>query len=201
MDDSGARYLGMNGRRSRRGFGVRLAFAVLLASLGLLAAACGGGSKGPASGSGTATTTAPSGSSGSGSSGPSTQSEELRLAQCMRSHGVPNFPDPSSTGGLLNAVSAAGINTRSSTYQAALGACKKYGPAGHVSPAQSAADNTKGLEYSRCMRSHGVPNFPDPVNGPTGGQAINLHGTGIDLSSPAFQAAHSACQKIIPSGK
>ena len=92
----------------------------------------------------------------------------------MRSHGVPDFPDPSASGGQLNAISAAGINTQSPTYQAALQACKKYSPAGHLTPAQSAADNAKGLEFSQCMRSHGVPNFPDPITGPTGGQAINL---------------------------
>jgi hypothetical protein len=70
-----------------------------------------------------------------------------------------------------------------------------------MTPAQSAAENTKGLEFSQCMRSHGVPNFPDPITGPTGGQAINLTGLGIDQNSPTYQAANQACQSNIPSGK
>jgi len=119
----------------------------------------------------------------------------------MRSNGVPNFPDPSASGGSLNAIAAAGINTQSPTYQTAFQACKKYTPAGNMTPAQSAAENAKGLELSRCMRSHGVPNFPDPIIGPTGGQAINLKSEHIDPRSPTFQAAMAACQKLIPGSK
>ena len=51
------------------------------------------------------------------------------------------------------------------------------------------------------MRSHGVPNFPDPSTGPVGEQVINLHGLGIDPSSPTFQAANSACEKLYPGAK
>jgi hypothetical protein len=191
-----------------RGFGASFALVGLLATVGLLAAACGGGPKDPgaASGGGTTTTVAPTttttvASSGSNESGETSQSQQLQLAQCMRSLGVPNFPDPSPGGGQLNAISAAGINTQSPTYQAALQACKKYTPAGNITPAQSAAENAKGLEFSQCMRGHGVPNYPDPITGPTGGQAINLGPEGIDPSGPAFQAAQAACQKLFPGSK
>jgi hypothetical protein len=208
MDDVTAHSPATIKRWQRRGFGARLALVGLLATIGLLAAACGGGTKGVAGGGGTTTTVAPSGSStttvapsGSDSSGETSQSQQLQLAHCMRSHGVLNFPDPSPGGGLLNAISAAGINTHSPTYQAALQACKKYNPAGNMTPAQSAAENAKGLEFSQCMRSHGVPNFPDPSTGPAGEQVMDLRGLGIDLSSPTFQAANAACQKIVPGFK
>lgn len=49
------------------------------------------------------------------------------------------------------------------------------------------------LRFSQCMRSHGVPNFPDPTTGPIGEQLIVLHGRDIDVSSPSFQAASRAC--------
>jgi hypothetical protein len=204
MDDDTVRASAINKVRPRRGFRTGLALVGLLATIGLLAAACGGGPKDLGAtqvGSTTATTVAPSGTSGSGSSGEASQSEQLQFAQCMRSHGVPTFPDPSPGEGQLNAISAAGINTQSPTYQAAEQACEKYTPAANMTPAQSAAENTKGLEFSQCMRSHGVPNFPDPITGPTGGQAINLRGSGIDQNSPTYQAANQACQSIIPSGK
>jgi hypothetical protein len=207
MDDHPARASTINKLQPRRGFRAGLALVGLLATIGLLVGACGGGSKDPGAarvGSTTTTTvtsSGPSGSSGSGSSGEASQSQQLQFAQCIRSHGVPNFPDPSPGEGQLNAISAAGINTQSPTYQTALQACKKYNPAANVTPAQSAAENTKGLEFSQCMRSHGVPTFPDPITGPTGGQAINLRGSGIDQSSPTYQAANQACQSIIPSGK
>jgi hypothetical protein len=174
---------------------------VALVTVGLLAAACGGGSKDPGagSGSGTTATVAPGEKTGApGSSGNSTtQAELLHLAQCMRSHGVPTFPDPSATEGTFGAmVSAAGIDLRSPTAQAALKACKQYAPTQNVTPAQSAAQTAQALELTQCMRSHGVPNFPDPssVTGTgTGAAHLNLNGTGIDLSSPTVQAAIKAC--------
>ena len=105
MDDDITRPPETTKRRQRRGFGAGFALVGLLVTVGLLAAACGGGSKDPgaASGSGTTTTVAPGGKTGApASSGSSTtQAELLQLAQCMRSHGVPNFPDPSATEGTL----------------------------------------------------------------------------------------------------
>jgi hypothetical protein len=202
MDDDTARAPAINKVRQRRGFGPSLALVGVVATMGLLVAACGGGATNPgAASAGTTTTTTTVAPSGSNASGETSLSQQLQLAQCMRSHGVPTFPDPSPGGGQLNAISAAGINTQSPTYLAALQACKKYTPAGNVTPAQSAAENAKGLEFSQCMRSHGVPNFPDPITGPTGGQAINMSGTGIDQNSPTYQAANSACQKIVPGSK
>ncbi|HUC14049.1 MAG TPA: hypothetical protein VMS00_06320 [Acidimicrobiales bacterium] len=129
------------------------------------------------------------------------QSQQLQFAHCMRAQGVLNFPDPSPSRGFLSAISASGVNTRSPTFQAALQACKKYTPEGNMTPAQSAAENTKGLQLSQCMRSHGVPNFPDPSTGPVGEQVIDLRRTGIDLSSSTFKAASEACQKIVPGSK
>jgi len=211
MDDDTARGAAINRLRPARRLGARLAVVGLLAGIGLLAAACDGTTGPGVAGGGGTTTVAPSGSSTttaapSGSSEPgvaeeATLTEQLKFAHCMRSNGVPDFPDPSATGGLLNAISAAGINTKSPTYQAALQACKQYNPGANLTPAQSAADNAKGVEYAQCMRSDGVPNFPDPIVGPTGGQAINLRGLGIDQNSPTYQAANRACQSIIPSGK
>jgi hypothetical protein len=192
----------ISNRRLRRSFPSRFGLAGLVVSIWLLAAACGGGSKHPV-GAGAETTAASTGSTAStasGSSGESTQSQELQLAHCMRSNGVPDFPDPSPGGGLLNAISVAGIDTQSSTYKAAFQACQKYAPAGNVTP-QTAADNAKALGFSRCMRSHGVPNYPDPITGPTGGQAINLGPEHIDPTSPLFQTANTACQKLFPGSK
>jgi hypothetical protein len=201
MDDDTARSPASGIRQPRRAFGVSLAIAGLTV-MGLLAA-CGGGSKdlGAAGAGGTATATAGSGSSGSGSSGETSQAQQLQLAHCMRSHGVSGFPDPSAGGTELQNVENSGVNTHSPTYQAALEACKKYTGAGNLTPAQNAAENAKGLEISQCMRSHGVPNFPDPATGPAGEQVINLSGLGIDQNSPTYQAALQACQRMYPGSK
>ncbi len=51
------------------------------------------------------------------------------------------------------------------------------------------------LAMSKCMRAHGVTNFPDPS-----GHGINLSGTGVNPRSPAFQAAQATCFKLMPGG-
>ncbi len=208
MDDDTARPLAGSKRRRRRGFGVGLALAGLLA-FALLAAGCGGGSKDPAAaGAGrTTTTAAPSAAASSGQSGQISQTQQLlELAQCIRSHGVPNFPDPSPNDGILGMIENAGssgVNPQTPAFQAAWKACQKYGPGANLTPAQNAAQNALGVEESQCMRSHGVPNFPDPTTGPVGEQVINLRGTGINPGSPTpvQAAAIEACAKLFPGSK
>jgi hypothetical protein len=116
----------------------------------------------------------------------------------MRSHGVPTFPDLSATAGILNGLAHSGVNPGTPAFRSALQVCKKYNAAGGVTPAQSAAETAKLIRFSRCMRSHGVPNYPDPTIGPIGEQVMDLRG--INLSSPTFQAASNACQTIVPGG-
>jgi hypothetical protein len=48
------------------------------------------------------------------------------------------------------------------------------------------------LKYARCMRSHGILNFPDPTSKGLGG--LN----GIDMNSPQFQSASRVCQPLMP---
>ena len=49
------------------------------------------------------------------------------------------------------------------------------------------------VEFAVCMRSHGVPNFPDPNN--QGGFSTKLR-----ASAPQVQAANKACQTTVPTG-
>lgn len=53
------------------------------------------------------------------------------------------------------------------------------------------------LKYSKCMRAHGIADFPDP--GPNGQLQLRA-GPGSDLNpdSPQFQAAQRACEKYRP---
>ncbi|MBV9382841.1 MAG: hypothetical protein JO242_19535 [Streptosporangiaceae bacterium] len=109
----------------------------------------------------------------------------------MRSHGVPKFPDPTSQG-TFQITSGQGVNINSPQYQNAAKACQSLAPTLGGTPAQNKA---AALKYSSCMRSHGVPNFPDPQ--PNGGFMIGAN-NGIDPNSPQFQSAQQACQKYLP---
>ena len=80
-------------------------------------------------------------------------------------------------------------------YNAAQQACKNDLPslAPHTS-AEKATANAAALKYSTCMRSNGVPNFPDP-NGQGLIQINNATGT-LEPSSPQFQKAEAACKSL-----
>jgi hypothetical protein len=165
--------------------GARRRASVLIVTVGiaLLAAACGGGSSGSAAG-------------GSSTTGRSTQYEQaLAYAQCMRAHGVPNFPDPNSKGQFIQAGQGSGPGVTISQAQPALNACRHLAPnGGQISQAQRAQAASQSLKFTRCMRSQGVPNMPDPSS--NGG--IDLRGTGIDPNSPQFQSAQRACRSVNP---
>jgi hypothetical protein len=178
----------------------------------LVAAGCGSASSslGVASlgGAHTTTTGAPAGNAGAGGSSPGSAlvlntGNGLKFAQCMRAHGVPNFPDPSSNGSIQVGPSS-GVDKGSPKFQAALQACQKVLPnGGRPSPQQLAKMRQGALAFSACMRRHGVPDFPDPdFSG--GGIGVRIHiqaGGDLNPQSPVFQAAQQACQGHLPFGK
>ena len=67
--------------------------------------------------------------------------------------------------------------------------------AGGVGP-NSPGSQADTLRFAKCMRSHGVSNFPDPRSN---GQ-LTITGTGINIHSPAFQSASTTCQSLTPGG-
>ena len=122
----------------------------------------------------------------------------IAFSACMRSHGVPNFPDPNAAGAITFG-SSDGVDPSSPRFQSAQTSCQRLLPHDGVpTPAQQAKAQAAMLRYSACMRSHGVPKFPDPS---FSGSRISLKidpGNGIDPQSPRFQAAQKACVADMP---
>jgi hypothetical protein len=112
----------------------------------------------------------------------------LKYSQCMRSHGVVNFPDPNSGGG-INLSSGTGIDPDSPQFQAAGKACRQYFPAPHLSQAQIAHQEQSLLKFAACMRKNGAPNYPDPKFAANGAVTEG----GPDPNLPNLQAASKAC--------
>jgi hypothetical protein len=154
------------------------------------------------------------GSSGSAQSSASspTYAQVLALAQCMRSRGVPNFPDPNASGGYsltsngsIEGAGGTSIDMDSSQAQAAYGDCRHLLPGGPSisqleqleQQAQQEQDQMLPLllKYSQCMRSHGVPNFPSP-----GQSTASAHSAPPNVNSPQYLAAAGACQHLLPPG-
>jgi hypothetical protein len=115
----------------------------------------------------------------------------------MRADGVPNWPDPNTSGVFdKSKLSSQQLGASTSRVQAAQGACQHLLPNGGGSnPAQVQQVKALGLEFSRCVRSHGLPNFPDPAGD---GRIPDPASVGIDQGSPKFQAANQACGKYRP---
>lgn len=114
----------------------------------------------------------------------------------MRSNGVPSYPDPDSSGHLVKeSLRELGVST--SQFQTAETACGHMLPNGGRPPSEAARQQvkTESLAFSRCVRAHGVPSFPDPDST---GRIPDPARVGIDQGSPKFKAANQACGKLRP---
>jgi hypothetical protein len=138
-------------------------------------------------------------SAGNTGTGPQSSgvSAGIKFADCMRVHGVPNFPDPGPSRELPI--------MRSPAFQSAQKSCQHLLGAGLSSGPPSAQARAQLLQISECMRRHGISEFPDPRAGSppsslTGYSLIlGMRGyilaipSSIDPSSPRFKQAVTAC--------
>jgi hypothetical protein len=174
--------------------GAVLVMAGILA-VGVALAACSDGSSTPGAATGSPVTGASP--SADGSTG------LLAYSSCMRSHGVPNFPDPASSGGIPKETGQQ-LGVSDSQLQAAQNACQHLIPPGESLSGQqiqtiTAQQQQYYLKAAACMRSHGITNFPEPVfqNGQVEFPELQHL---VDLNSPQFTQAYHICQKLIPHG-
>jgi hypothetical protein len=184
---------------------------IAAAALALLAAACSGSP------------------SSAGSGGPGTSPSAVAYSACMRSHGVPKFPDPGS-GGQVPKADPQVLGISSSQLQAAQRTCQHLYPTGGgtlsanslrqcyesgVCPqalVQQAVN--AGLRFARCMRSHGVLNWPDPTVDSQGRPLFDIAipgdhgfapGRGLPTSPPVASGGQvntkiNECERLDPAG-
>jgi hypothetical protein len=171
-------------------------------AFGLSIAACGNGPSTPRA-TNDSTTTARSSASDSSTGDSSQGSGLLAYTSCMRSHGVPSFPDPSSTGAIPKETGQQ-LGVSQSQLQTASNDCQHLIPAGENLGGQHIQTITTQqqqdyLNASACMRSHGITSFPEPSF--QGGQVeFPMLEHLVDLSSPQFKQAYDICKKDIPPG-
>jgi hypothetical protein len=165
---------------------------VTLVGVALIITGCGGSSSpGVASLTGSSTASSSSSLSAGASQTAIVGGSTLKFASCMRANGVPNFPDPNAQGEIQT-----NLNLHSPQLQAAQNRCRKFNQSRPLSHAQQQVLMTGTLVFSKCMRAHGLPHFPDPQN-TDGGVVMKIHDTqanNLDPDSPAFQKASKACQ-------
>lgn len=90
----------------------------------------------------------------------SNQDKLVKLAECIRGHGVPHFPDPDPKGEFQF-----GIDVSPAVWKEAVEACKDLEPPGTFSGRRSPKQQSDALRFAACVRANGVRDFPDPVNG------------------------------------
>src|SRR5271170_156098 len=169
--------------------------AIVAVAFSLLAAGCGGGGS-----PGVANVGSTSVPSASGSLAGTTQANAMLLAgRCLRQHGLANLPDPSIANSgpakgqpILDKSALRGFSQTLVTQ--ALAACNsvlQQAGIGAGSDVRTPQEIQDGLAFSRCVRAHGISNFPDP----NGQGQFDLAGTGINKHSltPAQLAAAHAC--------
>jgi hypothetical protein len=134
--------------------------ALALIAMGALISACGSTAPaGTRSSSSANNAPASTGSSG-GNTTASKREKAVKFAECVRSHGVPHFPDPDASGSFNF-----GVDVSEAAFTAAVNACKALQPPGTLSSKRSTTQQSAALRFAQCVRANGVPDFPDPVNG------------------------------------
>jgi len=134
--------------------------------------------------------------SGQASGQTSSSGGPLAFSACMRSHGVPDFPDPTSNGGNSIQVQPGSVDPNTPAYQAAFRSCRSLLPAGKTGGSIDSSVRAQFLRYAACIRTHGEPNYPDPT---FDGGVVNFGNlSGIDTNSPQYQSALRACASLNP---
>jgi hypothetical protein len=128
-----------------------------------------------------------------------THDKAVKFAECMRSNGVSGFPDPAASGAFTidGVVNGSSLDPSSAAWTTAIGVCKDLQPPGFTGAKVTPSQRTARLEFARCMRANGVPDFPDPTsNGPLIDTNRIPSLAGKDpRRDPGLQAAMQACRE------
>jgi hypothetical protein len=124
----------------------------------------------------------------------------------MRAHGVTSFPDPDSSGNIRPPSRGSAIAKDSAAFRSASDACRALAPngllanpsGGILSAQQETQLQGQMLAFAACMRSHGVPTFPDPTV--ANGRIQVRAGQRVNANSPIVRAAFTACRSKFSGG-
>jgi hypothetical protein len=109
-----------------------------------------------------------SGSSGGGNTTATNHEKAVRFAECIRTNGASEFPDPDASGNVAYGIKAGSpLDPSTAAGKAAIAACRNLEPSDFMRATFTTKQIETRLEFARCVRASGVPDFPDPTkNGP-----------------------------------
>jgi hypothetical protein len=171
--------------------------AVALAALvSLISAGCGSNTS---SETGTASSTATAGSTGAASHTSTARTKKLtaqqkgvKFSECIRAHGVSDFPDPNAKGEYQY-----GVSVTPAVWQKAVHACKELEPPGALSGQRTPKQQSAALRFAQCIRANGVKDFPDPVDGEPLVDTYKIPSSNRPGGMTILNAAMQKCGKVL----
>jgi hypothetical protein len=120
------------------------------------------------------------------------QNKLVKLAECIRGHGVPHFPDPDPKG-----ETQFGIDVSPTVWRKAVDACKDLEPPGTFSGKRTPKQQSDALRFAECVRENGVKDFPDPINGDPLIDTTKIPSSGRPGGMTILNAATKKCGPIL----
>ena len=180
-----------------------LAAFAMVALISVISAGCGSnapsetgtGSTGTASNTGTTSSASSTGTTSSGADTKLTARDKaVKFAECIRAHGVSDFPDPNEKNQFEY-----GVSVTPAVWERATTACKDLQPPGTLSGKRTPKQQSASLRFAQCMRDNGVKDFPDPTkDGPLIDTTRIPSAAGRGARSiPGFQASMEKCRDAL----
>lgn len=173
------------------------AVLVMVALISVISAGCGSNAPsetGAASSSGTPTSSSDTASNpGTGGNKKLTARDKaVKFAECIRAHGVSDFPDPNAKGDVTY-----GVSVSPAVFKKAVDACKDLEPPGALSSRRTPKQQAGSLKFAQCVRDNGVKDFPDPVNGEPLVDTTKIPSTSTGNGMTVLNAAMQACRSVL----
>ena len=173
-----------------------LAALAMVALITLISAACGSNAPteaGTASSTGTASNSGIASNSGTGGNKKLTARDKaVKFAECIRAHGVSDFPDPNAKNDFEY-----GVSVTPAVWQKATTACKDLQPPGTLSSKRTPKQQSASLRFAQCVRDNGVKDFPDPVNGEPVINTYKIPSSNKPGGMTILNAATHKCGKVL----
>lgn len=116
----------------------------------------------------------------------------VKFAECMRTNGYADFPDPDASG----EFEGFGISVTPEVWVAALEACKDLQPPGSFSADLSPEELSAARRFAQCIRDNGVTDFPDPVSGEPIVDTTKIPSTDTEAGMAILNAAMDTCGEL-----
>jgi hypothetical protein len=128
----------------------------------------------------------------------------VKFSECMRDHGVSQFPDPDASGELTidGVLNGSTLDSDSPAWKTAIATCKDLQPPGFTGKGRRSAEQQEAaLEFAQCIRDNGVKDFPDPINGQPLVNTNRIPSAATDSGMTILNAAMQTCGDLAAAGQ